>query len=104
LVEDYLVLVVAQGCILLSMILYSVGKEVTVPLVSILKHLQEPDGIPLALVATRDSLVLAAEGEAIPLVEVMVADLGEEALAEISSRQERSNTNGGIRLLRQNDE
>jgi hypothetical protein len=91
LAEDYLVLVAARGCILLSMILCLAGKEVTVPLVSIPKHRQEPAGIPLALVATRDSLVLVAEGETIPLVEVMVADL-EEALAEISSRQERNRT------------
>jgi hypothetical protein len=85
-VEGYLGRAVAQVCIPLSTIPCLEVKEAMDNLGSIRKHHLEHDGIPLALAATQDSLVLVVEGEITLLAGASVEDL-EEGMAETSSNK-----------------
>lgn len=80
-VEDYPAQVAVQACIQLLMILSLVVMEATALAATILKHHPVRDGIPLALVATQDSLALEAE----EIIHMAVASV--EDLVEISSNQ-----------------
>lgn len=84
-VGGYLGQVVVQVCIPHSMIPCLEVKEAMDNLVSIHKHHLEHDGIPLALAATPDSLVLAVEGEITLLVGASVEV--SEVMAETSSNE-----------------